>query len=314
MVKEEKNVSTLNVAMIGLDTSHCEGIVKHLNQANNDHRVPGARIVKAFPGGTDACAVSRDRVEGFTATLRDTYNIPMCDTLEDAADGMDAIILTSVDGRQHLEQFRVLAEIGKPVFIDKPFACSWADGKALVDLSREKNAPIMSASSLRFAAGVTEPRGDMSTVDVCETFGPMSIPDDYPPYFWYGIHSVDVLYLNLGRGCQEVRVIHDDKVTLIVGRWADGRIGIVRGLRNAGAKPFGRVLYAEDAVYHDVADMANPPCAQTLLRTVVGFFQTRQSPIDIEETLEEMAFIEAAETSWKQDGTVVSLAAAACKN
>lgn len=299
-------MSELKIAMIGLDTSHCEGIAGHLNNRDPGHCLPGAKIMKAFPGGSDKMAVSRDRIEGFTAKLRDEYNIPMCNSIEEAADGMDAIILTSVDGRQHLEQVEVLARFEKPIFVDKPFACSVADAKAMIELSKKHNAPLMSSSTIRFASGVMEKKAEPSAIPVCETFGPMSILDDFPPYFWYGIHSADLLYLHMGRGCEEVRVIHEDTIDIMVGRWKDGRIGIVKGMRQESAKPFGRILYLEDNVDYALADMADPPCARTLLESAISFFRTGKSPIDIEETLEVMAFLEAAETSLKQNGAAVA--------
>ena len=298
--------ATLNVGMIGLDTSHCEGLVQLLNDAQDPHHVPGARVVQAYPGGTQTCAVSRDRVHGFTETLRDKHGIRLCASIEDTAKGMDAFLLTSVDGRQHLEQLRILARFGKPVFVDKPFACSSTDAHAMVDIMAHCQAPLMSCSSLHFAAGVARTDQCPVRIQACETFGPMAILDDYPAYFWYGIHSADLLYAYMGTGCRQVRTIHEKDMDLLVGQWPDGRIGMVRGLRHEGKKPFGRILFTGDGVVYDLEEETPPPAA-LLADRILKFFHSGESPIAIQETLEIVAFLEAAESSMRQGGLPVTI-------
>lgn len=300
-------MADLKVGMIGLDTSHCAGFVGNLNQPQAPHHVPGARVIQAFPGGTSACAVSRDRVQGFTATLRDSHGIRLCDSIEETAKGMDAFLLTSVDGRQHLEQFEILARFGKPVFIDKPLACSGADARALADVSRRSGTPIFSASSIRFAPIIGPEGVDRAAIKGIEAFGPMSLLDDYPAYYWYGIHSAELLYAHLGRGCLEVTTFHEECQDLIVGRWSGGRLGTLRGLRLPGKNPFGRSLFEAEGVRSDLQPADGKPPFVVMLEAIVEFFKTGLSPIALEETVEEMVFLEAAELSWKRGGVPVRL-------
>ena len=129
-------MSELKIGMIGLDTSHCPAFVQLLNDEKNEFHVPGCRIVKAFPGGSAKFSLSINRVEGFTKELQDA-GVEIVDSIEALA-GLDAYFLESSDGDQHLEQFKVLANFGKPVFIDKPLACSYADAKAIVEIVQMK--------------------------------------------------------------------------------------------------------------------------------------------------------------------------------
>jgi predicted dehydrogenase len=302
-------MTELKIGMIGLDTSHCGAFVENLNKPDTPHHVPGARVVQAFPGGSAACAVSRDRLQGFTTNLRDTQGIRICGSLEEAAKGMDAFLLTSVDGRQHLEQFEALARFGKPVFIDKPLTCSRADARALADLSIRSGVPVFSASSIRFTPGIGPDGLDRAGLQGVETFGPMSLLDDYPAFYWYGIHSVDLLYAHLGRRCIEVTTFHEATQDLIVGRWPEGRLGVVRGLRLPGKNPFGRTLFGAEGVRTDFQPTDGPPAFATMLMAIIEFFRTGTGPIELEETVEEMVFLEAAEQSWRQGGSTVRLLA-----
>lgn len=69
--------------------------------------------------------------------MRDQYGINIAASIEEVAQQSDAILLTSVDGRIHLEQFALLAPFGKPVFIDKPFETSYRDARKLADHSAD---------------------------------------------------------------------------------------------------------------------------------------------------------------------------------
>jgi hypothetical protein len=217
---------------------------------------------------------------------------------------MDAFLLESVDGSQHLEQFKILADYGKPVFIDKPFACCFEDAKAIVELAKEKNIPLMTASAVRYGKGIDVLR-DGAKVEACEAFGPMDLLDDYRDYFWYGIHSAETLYSFMGTGCKQVQTTSSGKVDVIVGTWADGRIGTLRGNR-VGANCFGCMLTVEGETKFALVSSEVPYYA-LMLKKVVPFFQTGVSDIPIEESLEIIAFLEAASQSRAEGGKVIEI-------
>lgn len=294
----------LKIGMIGLDTSHCPAFAKLLLDTNNPHHVEGAEIVAAFPGGSEAFANSRNRVAQFTAQMRDEFNVEILDSIEAVAEKSDAIMLESVDGRQHLEQFAQLTPFGKPVFIDKPLTADVSEAKELFRLAEESKTPVFSCSSLRYANGISELGLGEETVG-CEAFGPMAILDDFPGLFWYGIHSAEVLFSKMGTGCREVSVNRTDNVDMVTGVWEDGRIGTLYGHRFPGVNTFGATVYTNKSVQQGIAQGA-PPWYALLLKEILPFFKTGQSPIDPKETLEIIAFLEAANTS-RETGEVVAL-------
>jgi len=295
----------LRIGMVGLDTSHCEAFVNVLNYEDRPHFVPGGKIVAAYPGGSELCAVSRDRVGKFTEAMRDKHGVAICDSIQEVVDQVDAISLNSADGRQHLEQFEILAEYGKPVFVDKPLACSFEEAGRMADIASDRGVPLMSASSIRFSAGVIGLVGEGEKVGSCEAFGAMYILDDYPTYFWYGVHGADLLFSYMGRGCSTARAVHQEEMDLLVGVWDDGRIGTVRGLRFSQHQ-FGCCVFTDKSTAHGVAS-SEPPGYSLLLEQVMRFFQTGVSPVEIGETVEIMAFLDAAEASLAKGGEAVDL-------
>jgi hypothetical protein len=274
-----------------------------LNDKNHEYHIPGAKVVGAYPGGTTAFSHSHTRVQGYTEQLRDQFGVQIYDSIPALVENVDAILLESVDGRQHLEQFKQMA-VGKPVYLDKPFATSTADAIEIARIAKESGTPIMSCSSLRYAAGIADLAQDAKVVS-CEAFGPAALLDDYPGLFWYGIHSAEMLFAFMGAGCQAVRCIAYPDVDVVIGEWQDGRIGILRGTRFEKG-PFGCVVHTAQGAEVAVAG-SRPPYYYKLLQEVVPFFQSGVSPIDIQETLDIVAFLEAADVSRAQGGAVVAL-------
>jgi hypothetical protein len=275
-----------------------------LNEPSQAHYLPDARIVGAYRGGSAKFSLSRNRINGFAAEMTQRFDVQLYDSLAQLTEAVDAILLESCDGRQHLEQFRQLA-IGKPVFVDKPFATTYQDALEIVRIAEKTNTPLMSCSSLRYAAGIADllPAGER--VIACEAFGYAPILEDYPGLFWYGIHSAEMLFRFMGFDCRRVRCFSFRQVEVALGEWADGRTGVLRGVQ-FGSAEYGCVVHT-DAGLHCGLAQSDPPYLGLLLQKVLEFFRTGNSPVDIRETLGIAAFLEAANQSRAHDGTIVEL-------
>jgi len=301
-LRHKKVLKTLQIGIIGLDTSHAVVFTDLLNSSTHPHHVPGGKVVVAFPGGSPDFELSRSRVRGFTEKLRDQFGVRMLDSPEAVAEECDALLLESVDGRAHPEQFRRIARFGKPVFVDKPFAVSSAEARRMIALAKKSKVPLMSCSALRYAEGLAQALSDESKGAVigADFYGPMALETTQPGLFWYGIHMVEMLFATLGRGCQHVTATTNRDHDLIVGVWSDGRIGTVRGNRK-GNGVFGGVIHREKGSQH-VDVYANPkPYYASLLEQIMKMFETGKPPLDATETLEIVRLIEAANASRATD-------------
>ena len=296
----------LRIGIIGLDTSHVVAFTKSLNDPSSPDFVPGGRVVAAFKGGSPDVPASATRVDKFTSELQSTYHVRIVGTIGELCDLVDAILLESVDGRVHLEQAREVLRRRKPLFIDKPMAASLADAREIARLANESGTPWFSSSSLRFAPAYQEFLAGPGHESVlgAEAHGPASLEPTNPGLFWYGIHAVESLYTLMGPGCVSVAMTSTPDYDLAVGVWKDGRIGTVKGLRK-GKQDYGALVYGENAVtYLPVKDVSYVP----LVRRIMDFFKTGKPPVAPEETLEIMAFMDAAERSRLSGGTPAQLA------
>jgi predicted dehydrogenase len=298
----------MKLGMIGCDTSHCLAFAKMLHLSDDPDHLPGGQIVKAFPGGSPEFELSASRVDGISRELAETYGVTLVSTIAEALEGVDAVLLESVDGRQHLEQFKMCAQAGKPVFIDKPLTVSSVDAKALVDIAAKQGIPILSASALRWAddldAALAETDG--GALYGADMQGPMAFQPPLPGYFWYGIHAVEMLYRALGTGCRDVTVRSTERDDILVGQWSGGRIGTVRGNRHGngffagtlhrerGSRPLANASNQSKSFYH------------RLLREILQFFKTGVSPVPGDEMMEVIRFVEAANES-RATGRTVTL-------
>ncbi len=296
----------LELGIIGCDTSHVTAFTKLLNDKNDSNHVPGARVVAAFKGGSPDVESSRTRVDRFTAELKEKWGVEIVGSIEELCRKVDAVLLESVDGRPHLDQARPVFAAKKRVFIDKPFAASYADAREIARLSRESGVPFFSSSSLRFAADIQAMRRNekLGAMLGAFTYGPAPTEPHHPDLFWYGIHAVEMLYTLMGVGCESVTRVRTDGADVVVGKWKDGRIGTMRGIRD-GKQDYGAVAFGAKANLVTPTPMKSD--YRNLLVEVVKFFQTGVPPIQPDETLEMMAFMEAADLSKARGGAPVML-------
>jgi hypothetical protein len=297
----------IRVGIIGTDTSHVTAFTRLLNDKSDPNHVPGARVVAAFRAGSPDVEASRTRIDKFAAELKDKWGVEFVDSIEALCAKVDAVLLESVDGRPHLNQVRPVFKAKKRVFIDKPLTASYADAREIARLARESGVPFFSSSSLRFAADLQaiKTSDKLGAIQGASTFGPENLEPHHPDLFWYGIHTVEMLYTLLGSGCEQVTRVKTDTGDTVVGRWKDGRIGTMRGLIR-GKQDYGAVAFGMNAVLATPVPLKSD--YRGLLVEIVKFFQTGVPPVPPDETLEIMAFMEAAELSKARGGAPVALA------
>ncbi len=298
----------LKLGIIGLDTSHVLVFSDIFNNPASKLALKGARVTVAWPGGSPDIHSSISRIPGYTAELRDKFGVTIVDSPEAVAEACDAILLTSLDGRTHPGQFARIAKFGRPVFMDKPFAVSTADAKAIFATAKQHNVKLFSSSSLRFSEALVkvvtpETRPTVKGADFC---GAAAHEPTNPGLYWYGIHAVEMLFTTMGRGCQSVRCVSNKDYDVANGSWADGRLGTVRGNRTGNYEMLGLVHFEKNTAVVNVQAQTKPFYA-SLSEAFLAFFQGGATPIDPEETIEIIRFIEAANESSANGGKEVKL-------
>jgi len=283
----------IRLGILDFDTSHVIEFTRRLNHKGvpEDRWVEGGRVVVGCPG---ISKIMPERIPGYTKEMKE-LGVPLVDKAEDMIGKVDGMLIESQEGGMHWQRARPFLEAGLPCFIDKPFTCSVADARKIIDLAERKKVAIFSASSLRYAAELVEFMAHPKHGKVLGAlaYGPAHEHVRNPGLFHYGIHAVEILYTLIGTGCREVACMHEKDTDLVVGKWKDGRLASVRGIRS-GKADYGCLVFTEQGVVE--VPIGTRFIYRELLKRIVAMLTTHKSPTASTVSLEIVSFIEAA---WK---------------
>lgn len=303
VIANDEKKEPLRLGLIGLDTSHVIAFTSRFNEPDNPNHVPGGRVVAAFKGGSADIESSHTRVEGYTKTLVEKYGVKIYDNIKEVCENVDAILLTSLDGRPHLSQVMPVFEANKPVFVDKPVAGTLKDAVEIYRLAKESKVPCFSSSSLRWYPGVVEvANADVGELISVLSYGPAPSEPNHPDLFWYGIHPTEALFTVMGTGCETVTRTSTEDTVVVTGIWKDGKVGTLHGLAK-GRFGYKVTAFGSKAIVEQTKGGDYTP----MLREVIKFFNTGKPPVAPETTLEIYAFMEAADESKRRGGTPVKI-------
>lgn len=292
----------LRAGIIGLD-AHALAWTKIINSPAADGPLAEMRVVAAVPGGSPDIPQSMQLLEANAEPVAQ-LGVEMVATVEQLLPKVDAVMILSIDGRKHLAEARLVFAAGKPVFIDKPIAASLADAIKIFRLAKKHDVPCFTSSALRFSQGTIDARDDPRLGEIigCDQYAPCPLEPHHPDLFWYGIHGVEPLLTIMGPGCRSVSRVTTVGTDVAVGVWEDGRIGTFRGIRQ-GQRGYGGTVFRTNGIVPAGGFDGYEP----LILEIIRFFQTGEAPVSPEETLEIMAFMEAADESKRRGGQSVTL-------
>ena len=295
----------IRLGIVDFDTSHVVEFTRRLNHIDIDEEqwVEGAKIVVGCPGES---LLSPERIPGYTKQMEE-YGVLLVDTPEEMIGQIDAVLIESVEGGVHYKRVVPFLEAELPAFVDKPFTCDLAQAKALAVLAESKNVPIFTSSSLRYGLEVVEIKGkedETGKILGAEVSSPAPLHPRNPGLFHYGLHGVETLYALMGPGCEAVWSVSNDDANVVTGYWKDGRIGIMRGIRK-GTPGYGFTAYGEKSIVRTSINASY--IYRELLKQIVQMFEIGKPPIDISESVEIVAFIEAAAKSAVNHGAKTAL-------
>ncbi|MDH7601934.1 MAG: Gfo/Idh/MocA family oxidoreductase [Armatimonadota bacterium] len=281
----------LKIGIIGLDSSHTIEFARRLVAPDcpAEQKVSGATVTKVMRFETpfqDSAGLDARQKQ------LESWGIPVTTHLEEATSDCDAIILCINDPSLHLEYFRKIAGLGKPVFVDKPLADTKANAAQILEAAAENKTPFFSCSSLRFAPALLDACSKVNQPTRVSVFGPLGQAAAGSSIVWYGVHAVEMMQRALGRGAQSVRTFSDETGAVLLVKYNDSRRGVVELCR--GAWQYGGSVRGKDGAVF----LVDTSLLYTdLLREIVKFFETKKAPVEPEDALEVTAILDAAEKS-----------------
>lgn len=294
------------LGIVDFDSSHCVEFTRRFNHVgmDADQVVEGARVVLGCPGTSK---MFPGRITEHIPEVQ-ACGVELVEQPTDMIDRIDAALILSICGaahRNHVEQF---LQAGIPTFVDKPFACSLEDARAMFSLAKESGVTLWSSSGMRFATEVQEFQSARSKLygDVhgVLSYGPAKRIAGNPGLLHYGIHATEVLCTLMGTGCKAVTAQHVAGADVVCGEWSDGRLATLRGLR-VGSTAYGFTAFCQNGV------IPQPISARysyrNLCQQIVETLRTGQPPVTPAQTLEVIGFALAALESENSHGRRIEL-------
>ncbi len=284
----------MKIALIGLDTSHTIEFTRRMQapECEEPQRVTGLKAVSCLSFPTPF--ISREAIKERTEQLR-AWGVKVTESFEEAVDGCDAVMLEINDASYHLEYLKKCVNLKKPLFLDKPLADTIENGEKIYGLVKKYDLDVFSASSLRFRPQLLEACQKMNNPFSASAYGSLGEAPAGSSIVWYGVHTFEMLEKIMGRGAKSVSTQKVASGAVCIISYPEEKHGIVELSSNTWGYS-GCLRHKDDAV-HFTIDMST--AYTDLLREVKKFFETGISPVQIEDTLEVMALLDAAETSFR---------------
>lgn len=270
------------------------GIPQYLNKEPPETlTIPGAKV-------THVCCTGDG---GFTAEhVAKCALIPhVVEKPTDVIGQVDAVVIATDIGGEHVARARPFVEAGLPVFVDKPLADNAPDLKIFTDWVAA-GKPIMSSSCMRYAKEFLPYR--LSTHEL----GALRFVSITTAKTWecYGIHALEAIYPILGTGFLTVRNTGTAKRNIVHLTHRSGADAIVAATADMYGG-FGCLQLCGTAGHAQVAFADTFFAFKTQLAAFVEYLRTGVRPFPFAETVELMQLVIAGIRSREQDGRAVAL-------
>ncbi len=291
----------LKVAFVGLDTSHSVEFAKYMQDPSlpKEHQISGLQVTGCLR--FDTPFQSTEGLDKRQAYL-ESIGVKVTLDFEEAVADCEAICLEINDPAFHLEYFKKCAALGKPIFLDKPFADTLDSANTILAAAKEHHIRFFTASSLRYDVNLIDTAAKCSKPEYACIWGPLGKAPAGSSIVWYGVHAFEMLERTMGPGAVSVTAVPDRQGVVCTVAYADGRRGIVE--LNSHSYRYGGVL--RDSTPNEF--LFQFAGGVNLYRNLIGeigrFFRGECEGVPLNKSYEIMAMIEAADLSVKYGRTM----------
>jgi predicted dehydrogenase len=253
--------------------------------------IPGARVTHVW---TDDPADAEQ-------VARVAYIPNIAKRAEDVIGEVDAVLIATDKGHEHVARARPFVEAGVPVFIDKPL-CDNRDDLAVFDGWIASGKPIVSSSAMRYAKEYVPYHRATHALGALRHVGATMAKS------WeaYGIHALESVYPITGPGYVSVQNIGDAQSNIVHLRHGDGIDVLLQVTKDMGGG-FGMVTLAGTAAGLQLRFSDTYHAFRVQLESYVRYLRTGVPPVTWAETRELMQLVIAGIESREQGGRKILL-------
>ncbi|NLB42284.1 MAG: Gfo/Idh/MocA family oxidoreductase, partial [Clostridiales bacterium] len=294
-------MKNIRIGIVGLDTSHSIEFTRRMQapDCSPEKKVEGMEVVTCYPFLTP---FTNNEILAQRKAQLEEWGVKIVDSIEEAIADCDAIMIEINDPEYHLEYFKKVLSLNsnKPIFLDKPLAGTYEEGKQIYDLAKEHEVPLLSASALRYSQNLVDASNKIPQPKQAFIYGPLGVAPVGSGLIWYGVHCFEMLERAMGRGAVSVNVHKGEDSAVAVVSYSDKRQGIVA--LTVGDYFYGGTLRGNDKNESFVVDQSK--FYTELLHDVKAFFETGKAQSEPEDALEIMDLLDCAAKSYETGKTV----------
>jgi Oxidoreductase family, NAD-binding Rossmann fold len=239
---------------------------------------------------------------------KDAEHVARCSLIPNVVDApetmigqVDAVIVATDIGSEHVARVRPFVEAGLPVFVDKPLCDNAADLDIFRKWIIDEKRPIMSSSCMRYAKEYMPYRISTSELgDLRYVSATMS-----KKWETYGIHALEAIYPIVGPGFKTIQnlgtpernivhMTHERGIDIMIALIKDVQYG--GGLRLAGTK--GNLYVCSSDTFY---------AFKAQLQAFVDFLRSGESPFPFSETEELMKLVIGGIESRENNAEIINL-------
>jgi len=254
-------------------------------------RIPGARVTHIWTDDpADAAKVARASKVGHVVARP-----------EDVIGHVDAVVISTDDGDDHVRRARPFIAAGLPVFVDKPMATNIADLDQFLRWHLE-GATILSTSGMRYAPEMREVAARR------EQLGELRWITSFTSKTWerYGIHALESVYPILGPGFLHVRTEHQPGSDIVHLRHRSG-IQVTLAAIHDALGSFGSVHVYGTKGQLPLRLTDTYTAFRDQLLAFIELLRSGRRPLPFSHTVELMAIIIAGVRSRAEGGRAVTV-------
>jgi hypothetical protein len=261
-------------------------------QPEHTFGIPGAKITCI------CCTGYADRAEAEhiarAAKIPTVYDRP-----EEMIGNVDAVIVATDDGNEHVDRCRPFVEAGIPMFVDKPLVNTEEDLRTFINW-RKEGAHFITSSCMRYSKDQEPYYGNHHELgDIKYICSPMA-----KKYEHYGIHALERMYPLLGEGFLSVRNTGTKEKAVVHIKHKNGcDVNIIQGynMSTMGMMvlgTYGSKLFSGGDSYY---------AFKKQLDVFVHWLRTGEEPFPFSETVELMKLVIGGLRSRDEGGREVFL-------
>lgn len=218
---------------------------------------------------------------------------------EDVIGQVDAVIIATDDGSDHVRRARPFVEAGLPVFVDKPLADNLEDLAWFV-AARCRGSMITSSSALRYAPEILDLRSRLGSL------GGLRWVSSFTAKTWerYGIHALEAAYAITGPGYSWVQTASLDGGDVVTAGHAGGVSVTLPAIHDAYGS-FGVIQVCGTERSESLRFASTYRAFRSQLVAVIDAFRTGRDGHPFRETVEQMLVIIAGRESRAAGGARV---------